>query len=285
MTDIQRVGVIGCGLMGAGITEVCARSGVDVVVRDINDDVLNAGKGRITASFDRAVKAGKLTAENRDTALGRITFTTDLGDMADRDLVIEAASENESIKTQVFRDLDAIVTSPDAILATNTSSIPIVKVAVVTKRPENVLGVHFFMPAPVMPLVELVRSISTSDDALERSKAFVGGVLGKTVIVAQDRSGFVVNALLVPYILSAVRMYEGGYASREDIDTGMVAGCNMPMGPLALADLVGLDTLKAVADSMYDEFKEPLYAAPPLLQRMVAGQRFGRKNGRGFYDY
>ena len=271
--------------MGAGITEVCARSGVDVVVRDINDDVLNAGKGRITASFDRAVKTGKLTAENRDAALARITFTTDLGDMADRDLVIEAASENESIKTQVFRDLDAIVTSPDAILATNTSSIPIVKVAVVTKRPENVLGVHFFMPAPVMPLVALFRSISTSDDSLERSKAFVGAVLGKTVIVAQDRSGFVVNALLVPYILSAVRMYEGGYASREDIDTGMVAGCNMPMGPLALADLVGLDTLKAVADSMYEEFKEPLYAAPPLLQRMVAGQRFGRKNGRGFYDY
>lgn len=285
MMNVERVGVVGCGLMGAGITEVCARSGVDVIVRDVSDEVLAKGRGRITSSFDRAVKSGKLTAEERDRALQRITYTTDLAALADRQMVIEAAVENEAIKQQLFRELDTVVEDPSAILATNTSSIPIIKVAVVTKRPENVLGVHFFMPAPVMPLVELVRSIATSDETLERAKTFVAGPLAKTVIVAPDRSGFVVNALLVPYILSAIRMFEAGHASRDDIDTGMVAGCNMPMGPLALADLVGLDTLKAVADSMFDEFKEPLYAAPPLLQRMVAGQRLGRKNGRGFYEY
>jgi 3-hydroxybutyryl-CoA dehydrogenase len=285
MTGITRVGVIGCGLMGSGIAEICARAGLDVVVREIDAAAAASGHARTVASLDRAVKAGKVTADDRDDALSRLTFTTRLDDLADRDLVIEAATENPQIKTALFAELDRVVRRPDAILATNTSSIPIVQVAQSTARPAQVVGLHFFNPVPVQKLVELIPSLLTSEETVQRARAFATTVLARTAITAPDRSGFVVNALLVPYVLSAVRMLEAGYASAGDIDTGMVLGCAHPMGPLKLADLIGLDTLQAVADSLYEEYKEPLYAAPPLLSRMTAAGRLGRKTGHGFYDY
>ncbi len=285
MSDITRVGVIGAGLMGSGIAEVCARAGLDVLVREINDDALSAGSARIGKSLDRGVSAGKLAAGDRDAALGHLSYTTALADLADRDLVIEAATENPEIKFALFAELDQVVKRPDAILATNTSSIPVVEVARATSRPAQVIGLHFFNPATVQKLVEVIPSVLTGADTAERGRAFVTGALGKTAISAPDRSGFVVNALLCPYILSAVRMLEAGHATAEDIDTGMTLGCAHPMGPLRLADLIGLDTLKAIADSMYAEYKEPLYAAPPLLLRMTAAGLLGRKSGRGFYDY
>ena len=228
---------------------------------------------------------GKLTTGDRDVAIGYLTYTTDLPDLADRDLVIEAATENPAIKSALFAELDTVVKRPDAILATNTSSIPIAEVARATTRPAQVVGLHFFNPAPVQKLVELIPSILTGQDTADRARAFVTGVLGKTAIGAPDRSGFVVNALLVPYLLAAIRMLEAGHATAEDIDTGMTLGCAHPMGPLRLADLVGLDTLEAVAESMYAEYSEPLYAAPPLLRRMTAAGLLGRKSGRGFYTY
>jgi 3-hydroxybutyryl-CoA dehydrogenase len=285
MSDITRVGVIGCGLMGSGIAEVCARAGLDVVVREIDDAAVSSGRDRIRASLDRAVKAGKATAEDRDAALARLAFTTDLTGLADRDLVIEAATENPGVKSALFTELDAAVKRPDAILATNTSSIPIVEVARATARPGQVVGLHFFNPVPVQKLVEVIPSVLTSEETAGRARSFAAAVLGKTAITAPDRSGFVVNALLVPYLLSAIRMLEAGHATADDIDTGMMLGCAHPMGPLRLSDLIGLDTLKAVADSMYAEYKEPLYAAPPLLLRMTAAGLLGRKSGRGFYDY
>jgi 3-hydroxybutyryl-CoA dehydrogenase len=285
LSDIIRVGVIGAGLMGSGIAEVCARAGLDVLVREIDDAALTAGRARIGKSLDRGLGSGKLTAADREAALGRLSYTTSVSDLADRDLVIEAATENPGVKSALFAELDETVKRPDAILATNTSSIPIVEVARATTRPGQVIGLHFFNPAPVQKLVEVIPSVLTADDTAVRARAFVAGVLGKTVISAPDRSGFVVNALLVPYLLSAVRMLEAGHATAEDIDTGMTLGCAHPMGPLRLADLIGLDTLKAVADSMYAEYKEPLYAAPPLLLRMTAAGLLGRKSGRGFYDY
>jgi 3-hydroxybutyryl-CoA dehydrogenase len=285
LSDITRVGVIGAGLMGSGIAEVCARAGLNVIVREIDDAAAAAGRARIEKSLERGLAAGKLTTGDRDVALGCLTYTTSLDDLADRDLVIEAATENPQLKAGLFAELDAVVKRPDAILATNTSSIPIVEVARATSRPEQVVGLHFFNPAPVQKLVELIPSVLTAADTSDRARAFVTGVLGKTAISAPDRSGFVVNALLVPYLLSAIRMLEAGHATAEDIDTGMVLGCAHPMGPLKLADLIGLDTLKAVADSMYAEYKEPLYAAPPLLLRMTAAGLLGRKTGRGFYDY
>ncbi|HYZ57314.1 MAG TPA: 3-hydroxybutyryl-CoA dehydrogenase [Streptosporangiaceae bacterium] len=285
MSDITRVGVIGCGLMGSGVAEVCARAGLDVIVREIDDAAATSGRTRIESSLDRAVKAGKLTAGDREAALGRLTVATRLDDLADRDLVIEAATEDPDIKAALFAELDRVVKRPDAILATNTSSIPIVQVAQATTRPAQVVGLHFFNPAPVQKLVELIPSLLTSEETAQRARAFATAVLGKTAITAPDRSGFIVNALLIPYLLSAVRMLEAGHATAEDIDTGMVLGCAHPMGPLKLADLIGLDTLKAVADSMYEEYKEPLYAAPPLLLRMTAAGLLGRKTGRGFYDY
>jgi 3-hydroxybutyryl-CoA dehydrogenase len=285
MSDIARVGVIGCGLMGSGIAEVCARAGLDVIVREIDDATAAAGRARIEGSLSRAVKAGKISVLERDTALERVTLTTELGDLADRDLVIEAATENPQVKAALFADLDQVVKRPDAILATNTSSIPIVQVAQSTARPAQVVGLHFFNPAPVQPLVELIPSLLTSDETAERARAFATDVLGRTVITAPDQSGFVVNALLVPYLLSAIRMLAAGHATAWDIDTGMKLGCAHPMGPLQLADLVGLDTLESVAGSLFEEFKEPLYAAPPLLRRMTAAGRLGRKSGRGFYDY
>src|SRR5580698_3250043 len=285
MSDITRVGVIGCGLMGSGIAEVCARAGLDVIVREIDEDAAAAGHGRIQASLGRAVKAGKLSGPERDAALELVTVTTELSDLADRDLVIEAATENPVIKAALFAELDRAVEQPDAILATNTSSIPIIQVAQATRRPERVVGLHFFNPVPVQRLVEVIPSVLTSPQAVLRVTDLVTKTLGKTVIKAPDRSGFVVNALLVPYLLSAIRMLEAGYATAEDIDLGMTLGCAHPMGPLRLSDLIGLDTLKAVADSMYEEHKEPLYAAPPLLRRMTDAGLLGRKSGRGFYDY
>jgi 3-hydroxybutyryl-CoA dehydrogenase len=285
LSDITRVGVIGAGLMGSGIAEVCARAGLDVLVREIDDAALTAGRARIEKSLARGLSAGKLSEAGRDAALGCLSYTTKLGDLADMDLVVEAATENPDVKYALFAELDEVVKRPDAILATNTSSIPVVEVARATTRPGQVIGLHFFNPAPVQRLVELIPSVLTAGGTVSRARAFVTGVLGKTAIRAPDRSGFVVNALLVPYLLSAVRMLEAGHATAEDIDTGMVLGCAHPMGPLKLADLIGLDTLKAVADSMYAEYKEPLYAAPPLLLRMTAAGLLGRKSGQGFYDY
>jgi 3-hydroxybutyryl-CoA dehydrogenase len=285
LNDIARVGVIGCGLMGSGIAEVCARAGLDVVVREVDDEAIAAGRARIEASLARAVKAGKLSGLERDAALERVAVTTDLSDLADCDLAIEAATENPEVKAALFADLDRVVKRPEAILATNTSSIPIVEVARATTRPEQVIGLHFFNPAPVQKLVEVIPSVLTGPDTARRARGFVTETLGKTAISAPDRSGFVVNALLVPYVLSAIRMLEAGHATAEDIDTGMTLGCAHPMGPLRLSDLIGLDTLRSVADSMYEEFKEPLYAAPPLLCRMTAAGMLGRKSGRGFYEY
>lgn len=283
--QIERIGVVGCGLMGSGIAEVCARAGLDVIVREVNAGAAEAGQQRITASLDRGARSGKLTEAERDAALAHLTFTTDLADMADRQLVIEAVVEDEALKTEVFRVLDRVVTDPAAILASNTSSIPVMKLGIATQRPEQVLGIHFFNPVPVLKLVELVTSLLTSADTATRADAFATEVLHKKVIRSQDRAGFIVNALLIPYILSAIRMMESGFATAADIDTGMVEGCNHPMGPLRLADLIGLDTTLAVADSLYAEFKEPLYASPPLLSRMVEAGLLGRKAGRGFYDY
>jgi 3-hydroxybutyryl-CoA dehydrogenase len=285
MTTIERVGVVGCGLMGSGIAEVCARAELDVVVREVEPAAAEAGMKRIIGSLDRAVRSTKVTEDERDAALARVRFTTDLGDMADRQLVVEAVMEEEGLKTDVFTALDKVVVADDAILASNTSSIPIMKLGMATQRPEQVIGIHFFNPVPVLRLVELVTSLLTSPETTVRADSFAAETLHKRVIRSQDRAGFIVNALLIPYILSSIRMLESGFASADDIDTGMVEGCNHPMGPLRLADLIGLDTTMAVAESLYTEFKEPLYAAPPLLSRMVEAGLLGRKAGRGFYDY
>ncbi|MEY9873356.1 3-hydroxybutyryl-CoA dehydrogenase [Streptacidiphilus sp. MAP12-33] len=285
MSDIARVGVVGCGLMGSGIAEVFARAGLDVKVSEATGEALELGRTRITTSLDTAVRRGKLSEEDRDGALARISFTTELTDFADRDLVVEAVAEREDIKVAIFETLDRVVERRDAILASNTSSIPIVKLASATSRPEQVLGIHFFNPAPVQKLVEIIPTLTTSAETVARAEAFTREALVKDPIRARDRAGFVVNALLVPYLLSAVRMFESGIATAEDIDKGMEAGCAHPMGPLRLCDLIGLDTIVSIADSMYEEFKEPLYAAPPLLQRMVDAGLLGRKSGRGFYQY
>ena len=236
-------------------------------------------------SLDRGLAAGKLTEGERDTAVANLHFTTDIADMADRQLVVEAVVEDAALKVDIFKQLDQVVAADGAILASNTSSIPIMKLGTATRRPEQVIGIHFFNPVPVLRLVELVTSLMTSDDTAVRSDAFATEVLHKRVIRSQDRAGFVVNALLIPYLLSAIRMMESGFASADDIDTGMVEGCSHPMGPLRLTDLIGLDTTLAVAESLYEEFKEPLYAPPPLLSRMVDAGLLGRKTGRGFYDY
>ncbi|WP_425489797.1 3-hydroxybutyryl-CoA dehydrogenase [Nocardioides kongjuensis] len=280
---MERVGVVGGGLMGSGIAEVNARAGKDVVVVESTAEAVEAAHQRLENSLKRAESRGKI--DSAAAVLERIRVVDDLTALADRDIVIEAIVEDEQAKTDLFRRLDEIVTSPDAILASNTSSIPIMKLAVATKRPSHVLGVHFFNPVPVLKLVELVPSLMTDTDTTERARAFVQDDLGKTAIDCQDRAGFVVNALLIPFILSAIRMFESGFASAEDIDHGLVLGAAHPQGPLALADLIGLDTVKAVAESLYEEFKEPLYAAPPLLARMVEARLLGRKTGRGFYTY
>jgi 3-hydroxybutyryl-CoA dehydrogenase len=285
MSELQRIGVVGSGLMGSGIAEVCARAGLDVMVREVDAGAAEAGQQRLVKSLDRGVSSGKLSESDRDTALAGVAFTTDLTDLADRQLVIEAAIENEALKVDIFRQLDEVVADERAVLASNTSSIPIMKLGIATARPEQVIGIHFFNPVPVLKLVELVTSLMTSPETVAAAEGFATGVLHKKVIRSQDRAGFVVNALLVPYLLSAIRMMESGFATAEDIDTGMVEGCNHPMGPLHLTDLIGLDTTLAVAESLYAEFKEPLYAPPPMLSRMVEAGLLGRKTGRGFYDY
>ncbi|MFZ9041778.1 MAG: 3-hydroxybutyryl-CoA dehydrogenase [Ilumatobacteraceae bacterium] len=284
-TTIERVGVVGCGLMGSGIAEVCARAGLDVMVREVDASAAESGRLRLVKSLDRGLAAGKLTEDERDAAVARLSFTTELADLSDRDLVVEAVVEDEAMKVAIFAELDRVVTSDRAILASNTSSIPIMKLGTATGRPEQVIGVHFFNPVPVLRLVELVTSLMTSDETTATADSFAREVLNKRVIRSQDRAGFIVNALLIPYVLSSIRMMESGFASKEDIDTGMVEGCSHPMGPLRLADLIGLDTTLAVAESLYAEFKEPLYAPPPLLSRMVDAGLLGRKAGRGFYDY
>ena len=279
----DRVGVVGCGLMGAGIAEVSARAGLDVVVVESSDGAADAGRRRLETSLGRAEAKGKI--DSAAAVLERITLVTDLDALADRQVVVEAIVEDEAAKTDLFRAIDKVVSDPDAVLASNTSSIPIMKLGVVTERPQQVIGIHFFNPVPVLPLVELVPSLLTAAATTERSRAFVEGRLGKQAIDCQDRAGFVVNALLIPFVLSAIRMLESGFATAEDIDRGLVLGAAHPQGPLALADLIGLDTTKAVAESLYEEFKEPLYAAPPLLARMVDAGLLGRKTGRGFYTY
>lgn len=282
---IERVGVIGCGLMGSGLAEVSAASGSAVTVVEVSPGALDAGRERILRSAERAEKAGKRPAGYADDLLSRIEFSTAMEALADRQLVVEAVVEDEATKLEAFEKMDAVVEDPTAILASNTSSIPIMKLAMATRRPECVIGIHFFNPVPVMRLVELVTSLLTSEETARRADAFGRDQLGKFVIRSQDRAGFVVNALLIPYLLSAIRMLESGFATADDIDRGMVEGCAHPMGPLALSDLIGLDTTMAVAQSLYEEFKEQLYAPPPLLMRMVEAGLLGRKSGRGFYDY
>jgi 3-hydroxybutyryl-CoA dehydrogenase len=283
--NIERVGVVGAGQMGAGIAEVSLRAGADVRIYEPTEALVAAGRDRITKSLDRGVSKGKLSQEERDAALSKLSVTTTLADLSDRQLVIEAIVEDDVVKAKVFAELDEVITDPDAVLASNTSSIPIMKIAAATKNPGRVLGLHFFNPVPVLPLVELVGTLVTTDEALARTEKFASEVLGKQVVRCADRSGFVVNALLVPYLLSAIRMAEAGVATVEDIDTAVVAGLSHPMGPLKLSDLVGLDTLKLIADKMFEEFKEPLYGPPPLLQRMVEAGQLGKKSGRGFYTY
>jgi 3-hydroxybutyryl-CoA dehydrogenase len=282
---IQRVGVVGSGLMGSGIAEVCARAGLDVVVREVDAAAAESGRSRLVKSLDRGVTAGKLTEDARDAALANVSYTTDLDDLADRQLIVEAVVEDEDTKVDIFRQLDKVVVDEAAVLASNTSSIPIMKLGIATGRPEQIIGIHFFNPVPVLRLVEVVTSLMTSPATIDTAIRFATETLNKKVIRSQDRAGFVVNALLIPYLLSAIRMMESGFATADDIDTGMVEGCNHPMGPLHLADLIGLDTTLAVAESLYEEFKEPLYAPPPLLSRMVEAGLLGRKTGRGFYDY
>jgi 3-hydroxybutyryl-CoA dehydrogenase len=253
------------------------------VVVESSDDRAKAGLDRLERSLHRAAAKGKI--DSAEEVLRRLRVVTELTELTDRQIVVEAIVEDEQAKVELFRQLDKIVASPEAILASNTSSIPIMKLGVVTSRPHHVLGIHFFNPVPVLSLVELVPSLLTADDVTEQARHFVEGTLGKVAIDSQDRAGFVVNALLIPFVLSAIRMLESGFATAEDIDKGLVLGAAHPQGPLALADLIGLDTTKAVAESLYEEFKEPLYAAPPLLQRMVDAGLLGRKTGRGFYTY
>lgn len=284
-TGIERVGVVGCGLMGSGIAEVCARAHLDVVAVEVDQDALEAGRSRVHSSLRRAMASGKVSEEEGTAALESITFTTDYSALRDRELAVKAVTESEREKLEVFAQLDEVLENRDAILASNTSSIPIMKLAMATQRPTNVVGIHFFNPVPVLPLVEVVTSLMTSDETSRAAEEFSSKVLEKHVIRSKDRAGFIVNALLIPYLLSAVRMLESGFATAEDIDSGMVKGCAHPMGPLTLTDLIGLDTTMAVANSLYEEFKEPLYAPPPLLARMVEAGLLGRKTGRGFYEY
>lgn len=283
MPSIDRVGVVGCGTMGAGIAEVSARAGKAVIVVEANVEAVEAGRRRLEASLERAESRGKIASAAE--VLERITVGLDLEALTDRDLVVEAIAENESAKVALFERLDKIMEDPDAVLASNTSSIPIMKLAAATTRPSQVLGVHFFNPVPVLSLVELIPSLLTSSQSVERARAFVQDDLGKRAIHCQDRAGFVVNSLLIPFVLSAIRMLESGFATAEDIDEGLVRGAAHPQGPLALADLIGLDTTKAVAESLYEEFKEPLFAPPTLLSRMVEAGLLGRKTGHGFYRY
>ena len=280
---VERLGVVGCGLMGSGIAEVAARAGLDVVVREPTEDLLAAGRSRIERSMSRAVERQKLDAAERDRTWEQLRFSTSLSELADRDLVVEAIVEDPSAKRELYVALDGICRA-DTIFASNTSSLPITDMAAATERADRFVGLHFFNPVPVMKLVEVVRTVATSDETLERVHAFVEAV-GKVPIAAKDRSGFVVNLLLVPYLLDAIRQLERGAASVRDIDLGMTLGCGHPMGPLTLCDFVGIDTLHRISEIMYEEYREERYAPPPLLRRLVAMGRFGKKSGRGFYDW
>ncbi|MEU3274234.1 3-hydroxybutyryl-CoA dehydrogenase [Saccharomonospora sp. NPDC006951] len=282
---LDRVGLVGCGTMGAGIAEVCALAGLDVMVCVTSPASAERGRARIVRSLDHALRKGKLAEQDRDDALVRLSFTLDIDGLADRQVVIESVLEDEAVKVQVFRALDKVVEHPDAILATNTSATPIMKLGRVTERAGHVVGTHFFNPAPVLPLVEIVPSLLTREDTVTRIASFVTENLGKQVVRSPDRAGFMVNALLIPYLLSAIRMLESGFASVEDIDSGMRLGCAHPMGPLQLVDMIGLDVINAVAESLYAEFREPHYSPPPLLLRMVDAGLLGKKTGRGFHEY
>jgi 3-hydroxybutyryl-CoA dehydrogenase len=281
--DVRTVGVVGCGIMGSGIVEICAKAGMDVTFVEVDEEQAERGRQSIERSMARAVEKGKLEESARDEALSRITASTKLEGISDADFVVEAVTEDLDTKLEVFARIDELL-RPEVILATNTSSLPIANLAAVTKRPDKVLGVHFFNPPPVMKLLELVRALTTSDEVIEFARRFSERI-GKTPILAKDRAGFIVNFLLVPYLNSAIEMLEQGFATREDIDTGVVLGLGHPMGPLTLADLIGLDTMMQVSAVLYDEFKDPIYSPPTLLKRMVAAGYLGRKSGRGFYGY
>jgi 3-hydroxybutyryl-CoA dehydrogenase len=281
--DVRTTGVVGCGIMGSGIVEVCAKAGMQVVFVESNEQLVSRGRQSIERSMAKAVERGKLDESSRDEALGRISGTTDFQELADADLVIEAVVEDLATKREVFHWLDEL-TRPEVVLASNTSSIPIVELASVTKRSDKVVGTHFFNPPPVMPLLEVVRSLTTSDETVDFARG-LGERLGKTTVLSKDRAGFIVNYLLVPYLNFAAQMYEEGFASAEDIDTAIRLGLSHPMGPLTLLDFIGIDTAVHVADVLYEEFKDPLFAPPPILKRMVSAGWLGRKTGKGFYDY
>ncbi|QKW17930.1 3-hydroxybutyryl-CoA dehydrogenase [Kitasatospora sp. NA04385] len=285
MSALRRVAVLGAGQMGSGIAEVFARAGLDTVVCEDGPDRLRAARRRIDRSLHRAADRGRISAEQRTDAWAHLLFTDDLDALADRQLTVEAVPEDEPLKLRLLAALDKVLADPEAVIATNTSALPVTRLGIATGRPARVLGLHFFNPAPVMPLVELVPSLHTAPEVADRVEEFARDVLGKRVVRARDRAGFVVNALLVPYLLSAIRMAEGGHADAADIDAAMVHGCAHPMGPLALADLIGLDTVEAIARAMYDEDKEPLHAPSPLLSRMVEAGLLGRRSGRGFHRY
>jgi len=282
--DIKKVVVAGGGTMGSGIAEVCAKAGLETVVLEANAQFAEAAQGRIEGSMDKAVAREKMSQDDRDQTVGRLSYATDVSGLGDCDVAIEAIIEDEELKLDLFRRFDEALPE-HAILASNTSSIPLVNLATVTNRPDRVVGFHFFNPATVQRLVEIVRPITASDETIAQAEAFATDTLGKTVVHAEDRAGFIVNRLLVPYLTAAISLLDTSEATREDIDNGMMFGCAHPMGPLTLCDLIGLDVIKAVADVLYDEFKEPHYAAPPLLKRMVAAGMLGRKSGRGFYEY
>lgn len=281
--EIKTVGVVGCGLMGSGIAEVCARAGYNVIVREVDEAALNRGLERIRQSLGRALERGRIDQATYDQTLGRIRGTVNMADLAGSDFVIEAVVENLDLKKQVFAELDRICRD-GVILATNTSCLPVTDIAAATRRPKLVVGTHFFNPAPVLPLVEIVRTILNDDPTVETTRRFCES-LGKTVVITKDRPGFIVNRLAIPFLLDAVRLLEEGMATKEEIDTAVKLGLNHPMGPLTLLDFVGLDTTLFVADAMYQEFRDPKFAAPPLLRRMVAAGWLGRKSGRGFYEY
>lgn len=282
--DVKTIGIIGCGLMGSGIAEVAAKSGFQVLIREQNEQLLKKGLGRIESSLGRAVAKGKLSAEDKAAAQTRLSGAVGLDDaLATCDLIVEAVTEDTGLKQGIFRALDAICPA-NTILASNTSSISVIDLAAVTRRPNQVLGMHFFNPVPVMPLLELVRTVQTDDATLDTARA-VGERMGKKMIVAKDAPGFVVNRLLIPYLLDGIRVYEQGLASREDIDNGMMMGANHPMGPLTLTDFVGLDTTLFVADVLFAELGETRFKAPTLLRRLVSAGHLGRKSGRGFYQY
>jgi 3-hydroxybutyryl-CoA dehydrogenase len=283
MTEIKTVGVLGCGLMGSGIAQVCAQAGYRTIVREVSDSLNEKGKANIMASLDKLVQKGKLDSGTRNQILGRLQFTTDLGQLASCDLVIEAVTEDLELKNSLWKELDALC-PPEAIFASNTSSLTIAAMAAVTRRGDRFVGLHFFNPVPLMKLVEVVRTVTTSQATFERAMAFARS-LGKEPIAAKDSSGFIVNLLLVPYLLDAIRALERGVGSVEDIDKGMTLGCGHPMGPFTLLDFVGLDTTYKIAEIMFHEYREARYAPPPLLRRMVLTGMYGRKSGKGFYDY